>query len=250
MASDPTYDKAAVQEAELEEETRHTSRRSGDLEAALASMSRRTMRYEHQIKDLQSRLTVDMSNSRAIHNLLQEVLAGLQQNQRRTDLALTTTVPHIENSLDDDLATLQELEEHLPHVGQQVVHIRRVYNHGRDKVRLRVHAESVSWHRPRFPSDLPCHPLTVFSSDLPLAAVLEQACELMSALEWLNIPVSSRLRTIIFTSNAPVSFRWKALIRTLFALALLACIWIAWITIQGAVRAHRQRLVWGERLMS
>lgn len=38
--------------------------------------------------------------------------------------------------------------------------------------------------------------------------------------------------------------------RLLFALIFVACMWIAWITLRGAVRAHRQRLVWGERLMS
>lgn len=41
-------------------------------------MSRRTLQYEQQIKDLEAKLTVDMSNSRAIHNLLQEVLSGIQ----------------------------------------------------------------------------------------------------------------------------------------------------------------------------
>ena len=95
-----------------------------------------------------------------------------------------------------------------------------------------------------------------------------QAKELVASLEWLNTPIPLRLRTIIFTSNAPVSTRWKALVvsiarkaegsfvltpqhqRLLFALAFFTCMWIAWITLRGAVRAHRQRLVWGERLMS
>ncbi len=34
----------------------------------------------------------------------------------------------------------------------------------------------------------------------------------MASLEWLNTPVSQRLRTIIFTPNAPVSKRWKVLV--------------------------------------
>ncbi len=34
----------------------------------------------------------------------------------------------------------------------------------------------------------------------------------MTSLEWLNTPVSQRLRAIIFTPNAPVSKRWKALV--------------------------------------
>ncbi|TFY58966.1 hypothetical protein EVJ58_g6072 [Rhodofomes roseus] len=182
---------------------------AGDLSAAFASVSRRTLRYEHQIKDLEGKLTVNMSNSRAINNLLQEVLSALHQSQRRADVALNTTVPHIEQSLAEDLDALSYLDEHLPRVQQQVHDIRHIYDRGRDKAR-----------------------------------------ELITELEWLNTPLSARLRTIIFTSNAPVSSRWKAFIRTLFALALFMCIWISWITLRGAVRAHRQRLVWGERLMS
>ncbi|KAH8093295.1 hypothetical protein BXZ70DRAFT_1001674 [Cristinia sonorae] len=77
-----------------------------------------------------------------------------------------------------------------------------------------------------------------------------KAVDLMNALEWLNTPVPLRLRTVIFTDEAPVSVRVKALIRLLFALVFLACAWIAWITLRGAVRAHRQRLVWGDGLMS
>ncbi|CCM01819.1 uncharacterized protein FIBRA_03887 [Fibroporia radiculosa] len=187
----------------------YISARTRDSDTALASMARRASRYEHDIKELEAKLAVDMSNSRAIHNLLQEVLSEIQQNQRRADLALTTSVPHVEHSLDENLSMLEDLERTLPRVGQQVQDIRHVYDRGKAKAR-----------------------------------------DLIATLEWLNTPVSLRLRAIIFTTNAPVSSEWKMLIRALFTLALLACIWIAWITLQGAVRAHRQRLVWGERLMS
>ncbi|KAH9941511.1 hypothetical protein B0H21DRAFT_869640 [Amylocystis lapponica] len=185
------------------------------FETTLAASSARALRYEHQLKDLEShefrqtQLTLDLSNSRAIENLLQEVLTGLQQTQGRADIALSSTVPHIAHTLDEDLIALHELDAHLPQVGRQLHDIRRVYDCGRDKAR-----------------------------------------DLIGALEWLNTPVSKRLRTIIFTSNAPVSAQWKALVRTLFALVFLIGIWITWITLSGAVRAHRQRLVWGERLMS
>ena len=46
-----------------------------------------------------------------------------------------------------------------------------------------------------------------------------QAQELVESLEWLNTPVPLRLRTIIFTSNAPVSARWKVLLVSLGLLA-------------------------------
>jgi len=136
MASDPSPSEAPSGEMHRQESERPSDGQGwqpGHLDAGLASMSRRTLQYEQQIKDLEAKLTVDMSNSRAIHNLLQEVLSGIQQNQRRADHALDSTVPHIEHSLDEDLAALQELEEHLPQVGQQVLDIKHVYDRGRDK---------------------------------------------------------------------------------------------------------------------
>ncbi|OBZ74146.1 hypothetical protein A0H81_05922 [Grifola frondosa] len=179
------------------------------LGAALESSSRRALQFEHKIKDLETKLSLDLSNSRAIETLLHEVFTGLQQTRERSNYALTDTVPSIAHSLNDDLIALHELEEQLPEVGGQIRDIRVAYDRGRDKAR-----------------------------------------DLISSLEWLNTPASLRLRAIIFTPNAPVSRRWKAIVRTLFALTFLICAWIAWITLRGAVRAHRQRLVWGERLMS
>ena len=48
-----------------------------------------------------------------------------------------------------------------------------------------------------------------------------QAQQLMASLEWLNTPVSLRLRTVIFTPNAPVSKRWKVLVVSVFRSAPL-----------------------------
>lgn len=76
-----------------------------------------------------------------------------------------------------------------------------------------------------------------------------KANDLIATLEWLNTPIPLRLRTIIFTPNAPVSTRWIAIIRLLFALTFLTCAWIAYIALWGAIRAHRNRLVWGDKLM-
>ncbi|KAI0343064.1 hypothetical protein BDW22DRAFT_1228202 [Trametopsis cervina] len=179
------------------------------FDAAVASAGRRAMHYEQQMKDLESKMAEDLSNSRAIDTILREVVQGLQHTQKRSTTALSSTVPYIAHALQDDLSALQELGAQLPEIGSQVRHIRAVYDRGRDKAK-----------------------------------------DLEESLEWLNTPIPLRLRTIIFTSNAPVSARWKALVRVLFALVFLACMWIAWITLRGAVRAHRQRLVWGERLMS
>ncbi|KAI8974521.1 hypothetical protein BD414DRAFT_468037 [Trametes punicea] len=177
--------------------------------AALESASSRASLHERQIKELESKLAIDLSNSRAIENLLHDVFTGIRHTSERAEFASTNTVPHIENSLEEDLAILAELEEQLPEVGSQIRDIRKVYDRGREKAR-----------------------------------------DLMASLEWLNTPISQRLRAIIFTPHAPVSKKWKIAVRTLFALVFCACMWIAWITLRGAVRAHRQRLVWGERLMS
>ncbi|KAM5534678.1 hypothetical protein V8D89_011690 [Ganoderma adspersum] len=139
---------------------------------ALESASKRASRYERQIKDLETKLALDLSNSRAIQNLLQEAFTGIEHTNDRTRFSLDHTVPHTADSLEEDLAVLVELEEQLPEVDLQFRGIRKVYDHGRDK-----------------------------------------AQQLMASLEWLNTPVSQRLRAIIFTSNAPVSKRWKVLVR-------------------------------------
>ncbi|KAL4078591.1 hypothetical protein V8B97DRAFT_2002868 [Scleroderma yunnanense] len=78
----------------------------------------------------------------------------------------------------------------------------------------------------------------------------KRARELVNDLVWLNTDFHERWRLIIFTPSAPVSWRWKVIFRLLFGLVLLTFLWIAWVAIRGAYRAHRQRLVWGERLMS
>ncbi|KAH7926021.1 hypothetical protein BV22DRAFT_1033297 [Leucogyrophana mollusca] len=78
----------------------------------------------------------------------------------------------------------------------------------------------------------------------------QKARDLVTDLEWLNKDFRERWRAIIFTSSSPVSWRWKAIMRVIFAVCFITFTWVAWIALGGAYRAHRQRLVWGERLMS
>ncbi|OAX37955.1 hypothetical protein K503DRAFT_718983 [Rhizopogon vinicolor AM-OR11-026] len=78
----------------------------------------------------------------------------------------------------------------------------------------------------------------------------EKAKNLVTDLEWLNTEWHGRWRVIIFTNHSPVSWRWKALMRILFTVTFITFAWITWVAISGVYRAHRQRLVWGERLMS
>ncbi|KAI5995525.1 hypothetical protein EDD15DRAFT_603147 [Pisolithus albus] len=77
-----------------------------------------------------------------------------------------------------------------------------------------------------------------------------KAQQLVHDLMWLNTDFHERWRLIIFTSSAPVSWRWKLIMRLLFSVTVVTVLWIIWAAIGGAYRAHRQRLLWGERLMS
>ncbi|KAF8074842.1 hypothetical protein FPV67DRAFT_1475151 [Lyophyllum atratum] len=78
----------------------------------------------------------------------------------------------------------------------------------------------------------------------------EKAQTLVSELMWLNTEFYERWRRIIFTKSSPASWRWKAFMRTLFTFSFIICVYLFWLLISGAYRAHRHRLVWGERLMS
>jgi hypothetical protein len=77
-----------------------------------------------------------------------------------------------------------------------------------------------------------------------------KAESLISDLAWLNTEFYERWRTIVFTPSSPVSWRWKVYLRTLFVISFIVCSWLFWIALKGAYRAHRHRLVWGEKLMS
>ncbi|KAJ7155347.1 hypothetical protein C8R43DRAFT_999438 [Mycena crocata] len=179
------------------------------LEAALKKVSTQAAQYEHQMKDLESKLAESLSNFRAIDSLLQEAFAGLRRNAQRADHALNKQVSYITHELDSSMDSLTQLAEELPIIGDQVADIRSVYDSGRKK-----------------------------------------AQHLVMDLTWLNTEFYERWRQIIFTSSSPVSWRWKVVMRVLFAVSFVVFVWLTWITIWGGYRAHRGGLVWGERLMS
>ncbi|KAK7025259.1 hypothetical protein R3P38DRAFT_2953574 [Favolaschia claudopus] len=77
-----------------------------------------------------------------------------------------------------------------------------------------------------------------------------KAQSLLTDLTWLNTEFYERWRLIIFTSSSPVSWRWKLLMRLLFAISFVMFTWLTWITAWGGYRAHRGGQMWGERLMS
>ncbi|KAF9006139.1 hypothetical protein BDQ17DRAFT_1389707 [Cyathus striatus] len=78
----------------------------------------------------------------------------------------------------------------------------------------------------------------------------QQARSLVADLTWLNTEFYERWRTTIFTSRSPVSWRWKTVLRIIFVITFIIFSCLAYVTLSGAYRAHRHRLVWGEKLMS
>ncbi|KAG5723673.1 hypothetical protein E4T56_gene20240 [Termitomyces sp. T112] len=78
----------------------------------------------------------------------------------------------------------------------------------------------------------------------------QKAKTLVSELRWLNTEFYERWRRIIFSSSSPVSWRWKAIMRGLFIFTFVIGAYLFWLLLIGAYRAHRHRLVWGEKLMS
>lgn len=77
----------------------------------------------------------------------------------------------------------------------------------------------------------------------------KEAEELVDNLTWLNTDFYERWRRIIF-SDSPVSWRWKYIMRTSFAILFITSTVLLCIALAGAYRAHRHRLVWGDKLLS
>ncbi|KAI0249648.1 hypothetical protein BJV78DRAFT_1283779 [Lactifluus subvellereus] len=200
-----------------------TTSNTRPLDEVLSSTSRRAATFELQIKAIEEKLAEDLSNCRAIESSLKEAFNSIKRNYRRADKdALRTHVPPIAPELNQALSVLHELEERLPVIRTQATHVRTLYDSSRGKVLL---------------YSFPTSPLS-------------SAQVLVKELRWLNRDFTSRWRTVIFSRSSPVSWRWRATLRALFVLAFVLLAWCMWIALRGAYRAHRQRLVWGERLIS
>ncbi|KAJ7066573.1 hypothetical protein C8F01DRAFT_1123730 [Mycena amicta] len=103
------------------------------LEELLRKVTAQAAQYEHQMKDIESKLAESLSNFRAIDGLLQEALTGLRRNAQRADHALNKQVPHITDELDVSIDSLNQLALDLPTIHSQVADIRAVYDSGRKK---------------------------------------------------------------------------------------------------------------------
>ncbi|TFK73777.1 hypothetical protein BDN72DRAFT_790450 [Pluteus cervinus] len=181
---------------------------TGRLETVVKRMSEQAARYEVQMRDLEAKLSENLSNYRAIDGLMQEAVTGVKKTSNRADRALNTQVPHINRELETSMQALNDLADVLPTIRDQVRDIQGFYDTGKTK-----------------------------------------AEHLEMDLTWLNKDFYERWRCIIF-DESPVSWRWKAIMRCLFTISFLICTWLFWLLLAGAYKAHRHRLVWGERLMS
>jgi len=167
------------------------------------------LQHEYQIKELEAKLANDLSNSRAIHNLLDEALGSLDGHKQRLDRALSTHIPHIYRELKESMENLVDLQDRLPQIRAQVRTIREVYDSGRTKSQNLVHE-----------------------------------------LEWKHSSFQDKCYRIIFTRSAPVSSLEVALFRLAFCLIFVLFAWQLGGALDGAYRAYRHRLVWGDKLIS
>ena len=142
------------------------------------------------------------------------------------------SVPQIDDELAESLRILAELEARLPAIRTQAAQLQLVYDSGRQKVLNNL--------PPSFVQD---RSLLTFRGCRKAEAVVQD-------LRWLNRGWYERSYEVVFTSNSPVSWRWRATLRTLFAVMSLGVAWMVWVTFLGVTRAHRERLLWGERLPS
>ncbi|KAI0047157.1 hypothetical protein FA95DRAFT_1559415 [Auriscalpium vulgare] len=182
----------------------------GQFDSVLAASTKYAAQYESQIKELEDRLSEGLSNCRAIEGQLREAVNGIKRNYRRADR--------------------DALRTHIPHMSRELEESMAVLTELEQRL-PEIHSQ-------------------VAQIRLVYDSGRRKAEELVQDLKWLNNDFYERWRATIFTTKSPVSWRWKFIMRVLFTACFLLAAWIAWIAMRGAYRAHRQRLVWGERLMS
>jgi hypothetical protein len=187
-----------------------TSSSTRSIDRALANPSRRAAVFEMQIKALEEKLSEDLSNCRAIESSLKEAFNNIKRTYRR--------------------AEKDALRAYVPHIETELDQAVGVL--GELEVRLPAIRTQTAHVRRLYDSS---H---------------DKAQMLVEDLRWLNRDFTSRWRTVVFSRSSPVSWHWRATLRALFAFALVLVAWGSWIALRGAYRAHRQRLVWGERLIS
>ncbi|KAI0000833.1 hypothetical protein BJV74DRAFT_820941 [Russula compacta] len=179
-------------------------------DSLLETSSQRSATYEHELKDLEERLLEGLSNCRTLEGIISDSFTSIKRKYRR---AGHDTLRKSVPQIDEELA------ESLRVLAELEARLPAIRTQATQVQRLydsgRHKAESLRWD-----------------------------------LRWLNRGWYERWYEIIFASGGPVSWRSRATLRTVFALAFMVVVWMISIALLGATRAHRQRLVWGERLPS
>jgi len=174
------------------------------------SALQRSAAYEHELKDLEEKLLEGLSNCRALEGIIRDSFTSIKRKYRR---AGQDTLRMSVPQIDDELAES-----------------------------LRVLAE--------LEARLPAIRTQAAQLQLVYDSGRQKAEAVVQDLRWLNRGWYERSYEVIFTSKSPVSWRWRATLRTLFAMMSMGLAWMTWVAFLGITRAHRERLLWGERLPS
>ncbi|KAF8492972.1 hypothetical protein F5888DRAFT_1618410 [Russula emetica] len=171
---------------------------------------RKSAAYEPELKDLEEKLLEGLSNCRALESVIRDSFTSIKRKYRR---AGQDTLRTSVPQIDDELAES-----------------------------LRVLAE--------LEARLPVIRTQAIKIQLMYDSGRQKAEALAQDLRWLNRGWYERWYQVTLTSRGPVSWRWRATLRILSALAFVILAWMTSVALLGATRAHHQRLVWGERLPS
>jgi len=178
--------------------------------SSLETSLQRSATYEHELKDLEEKLLEGLSNCRALEGIIRDSFTSIKRKYRR---AGHDTLRTSVPQIDDELAES-----------------------------LRVLAE--------LETRLPAIRTQASQVQLVYDSGRRKAEALVQDLRWLNRSWYERWYEAIFTSRGPVSWRLRFSMRIVFAIAFMVVAWVISVALLGATRAHRQRLVWGERLPS
>jgi len=184
--------------------------RIGPSNSVLETSLQRSTTYEHELKELEEKLLEGLSNCRALEGIIRDSFTSIKRKYRR---AGQDTLRTSVPQIDDELAES-----------------------------LRVLAE--------LEARLPAIRIQASQVQLVYDSGRRKAEALAQDLRWLNRSWYERWYEAIFTSRGPVSWRLRATMRIFFALAFMVVAWMISVALLGATHAHRQRLVWGERLPS
>ncbi|KAI5120382.1 hypothetical protein M0805_006904 [Coniferiporia weirii] len=158
---------------------------------------------------------------------LETELAGALSNSRAVHNTLVEALSNIEGSRK---RVDRALVQHIPHIYRE----------------LDLSMESLSKLQDRLP-EIRAQVRAIRSA---YDSGQSKAQLLVSDLKWKHMAPQDKLLRIVSSRDVPVSSREAALLRVAFALFLLVLTWQIGGALDGAYRAYRHRLVWGDKLIS